>query len=343
MCIKHVALLIVLFALPASAQDPNIILILTDDLAIGGVSAYGSGIGGMASTPAIDSIATAGVRFTNAYHFTPVCTPARVQLWTGQTPLTTGVYRAVIPLQDTVDTVMDSLFTDGYDTMIVGKWQTYVNTTGTPMTAAGLGWTTIEICVDRECETDYTNPELTSGAKVGHTTTVLTTAATDAIDARDGKFFLVLSHKAPHAPYIPNILDEEFYDDTTPTEPATLYSDRSGRATQVGLRGATSNARLLNYFATWTTPPFSNFYGKNTDPGGLDTDAKKIGWLYKELARDYHEVIHAADHRQARRSDLCGSRSLRRPGEAQHGYHSLRHQRQRYLHRRAGVAWEAPR
>lgn len=79
-------------AQPISARPPNIILILADDLGINDVGAHGGGRAAMGvPTPAIDSIAAAGVRFDNGYAASAVCTVSRAALLTGRYPWRFGV------------------------------------------------------------------------------------------------------------------------------------------------------------------------------------------------------------------------------------------------------------
>lgn len=69
-----------LHAATAPAQRPNLIIILADDLGYGDPGCYG---GKLVPTPAIDSLARDGVRFTDAYVTAPVCGPSRCGLVTG--------------------------------------------------------------------------------------------------------------------------------------------------------------------------------------------------------------------------------------------------------------------
>src|ERR1043165_3619941 len=63
------------------APRPNIVLIVADDLGYGETGAQG---GKDIPTPNIDSIASSGVRFTDAYVTCPVCAPTRAGLLTGR-------------------------------------------------------------------------------------------------------------------------------------------------------------------------------------------------------------------------------------------------------------------
>lgn len=66
----------------APARRPNVIVILADDLAYGDLSAYGCEV----KTPNLDRLASQGVRFTQGYVASPVCSPSRVGITTGQYP-----------------------------------------------------------------------------------------------------------------------------------------------------------------------------------------------------------------------------------------------------------------
>ncbi len=67
--------------LKASADKPNVILILADDLGVGDLSLNGQK---KYSTPNIDKLAAEGVNFTNAFCSAPICSPSRVGLLTGE-------------------------------------------------------------------------------------------------------------------------------------------------------------------------------------------------------------------------------------------------------------------
>ena len=66
----------------APPPRPNIIMILTDDVGLPGVSAYGSD---RYSTPRIDSLGDQGIIFNNGYAH-PKCGPSRRALTSGQYP-----------------------------------------------------------------------------------------------------------------------------------------------------------------------------------------------------------------------------------------------------------------
>ena len=67
----------------AAERPPNIIMVFIDDMGWGDFSCFGNTA---ASTPAIDQLAEEGVRFTQFYVNSPICSPSRVALTTGQYP-----------------------------------------------------------------------------------------------------------------------------------------------------------------------------------------------------------------------------------------------------------------
>ena len=73
---------------PATLDQPNIVVILIDDLGWADLSCYGSEYH---ETPNIDRLAARGVRFTNGYAACSVCSPSRAALLTGNYPARIGI------------------------------------------------------------------------------------------------------------------------------------------------------------------------------------------------------------------------------------------------------------
>jgi arylsulfatase A-like enzyme len=107
----------------AEINKPNIVIIYTDDLGIGDVSAYKMG---KLSTPNIDTIANEGIKFTNGYATAATCTPSRFSLLTGQYPWRKGA--AILPgdapllIDPSKPTLPKMLKKSGYTTAVIGKW-----------------------------------------------------------------------------------------------------------------------------------------------------------------------------------------------------------------------------
>ncbi len=111
-------------AASAEARKPNIIIIYTDDLGYGDVSAYGAT---EIATPNIDHLANNGLKFTNGYATSATCTPSRYALLTGVYPWrneNAKILPGTAPLLiDTAQATLPKMLrAEGYHTGIVGKW-----------------------------------------------------------------------------------------------------------------------------------------------------------------------------------------------------------------------------
>ena len=101
----------------AAAHKPNVVLIMADDVSWEAFSCYGAED---YKTPHIDALAARGVRFAHCYS-TPICTPSRVQIMTGQYSFRNYTHFGYLnPNEKTIGHLMQSA---GYQTAIAGKWQ----------------------------------------------------------------------------------------------------------------------------------------------------------------------------------------------------------------------------
>lgn len=91
------------FSIPCAAVErrPNIVFILADDLGYRDLGSYGSSF---YKTPDIDALALEGVRFTNAYAASPLCSPTRSSIMTGQHPARVGITSPVCHVPEVVMT-----------------------------------------------------------------------------------------------------------------------------------------------------------------------------------------------------------------------------------------------
>lgn len=106
-------------------RHPNVVIIMADDLGYGDFSCYGAK---KISTPAVDSIAAEGIRFTNAHTASSLCSPSRYSLLTGRYSWRTRLKSGVLtwfatPLIEQGRTTLASLLKrNGYKTACIGKW-----------------------------------------------------------------------------------------------------------------------------------------------------------------------------------------------------------------------------
>lgn len=102
-------------------------MILADDLGWGDLSSYGAP---SIRTPQLDGLAASGLRFTDSYSASSVCSPTRIGLYTGRYPgrLRGGLQEPIgVPSkQDGIPrghpTLASLLKGAGYETAMVGKW-----------------------------------------------------------------------------------------------------------------------------------------------------------------------------------------------------------------------------
>lgn len=107
----------------ADEKRPNVLIILTDDT---GWAEYGFQGNKQIPTPNIDSIAKAGVRFTQGYVSGPYCSPTRAGLMTGRYQTRFGhefnSIAQVSGLKLDEKTIAEYLKQEGYSTCAIGKW-----------------------------------------------------------------------------------------------------------------------------------------------------------------------------------------------------------------------------
>jgi arylsulfatase A-like enzyme len=107
------------------SERPNFVVVYCDDLGYGDLGCYGSPD---VRTPHLDALAAGGVRFTNWYSNSPVCSPSRAALLTGCYPARAGVTeilggkRGSPGLPPSRVTLADALKRRGYRTALFGKW-----------------------------------------------------------------------------------------------------------------------------------------------------------------------------------------------------------------------------
>jgi arylsulfatase A-like enzyme len=103
---------------PATAR-PNVLVIVTDQQSNGAVSAAGNP---WLRTPAMDSIAAAGVSFSESYCVFPLCSPSRSAFLTSRMVHETGVRNNGIGIAAGIPTLHDVFSKAGYRTAWSGKW-----------------------------------------------------------------------------------------------------------------------------------------------------------------------------------------------------------------------------
>ena len=206
----------------AVADQPNVILLLTDDQGYGDMSCHGNPF---LTTPEIDRLYRDSVRLTDC-HVDPTCSPTRAALMTGRYSSRVGVwltYGSRHHLNREEVTMADVFHENGYRTAIFGKWHLGDNYPFRPHDRGFdesliHGGGMIGETPDHWGNDYYDDVFLRNGVpeeSEGYCTDVWFDEAIRFID-RNGKrpFFMYLSTNAPHGPlHVPEKYRQGFDDD----------------------------------------------------------------------------------------------------------------------------------
>ncbi len=217
--------------------QPNILMILVDDLGYGDVGCYG---GKNIPTPNIDRLAREGVRFTDAHVMCSVCGPSRVALLTGRYQQRMGVYwnpdlwqRYNWGPPDSILVLPQVMKKAGYVTGHIGKWNItpealpYVDECYDLMNWKGAYYpndTGTYLGVDSPDFYDEPNGWGPPRPGAEYLTDRLTRHAMEFIDKhQSGPFFLYLAYNAPHTPLQADIKYKEIFKQLE-NEPNRIYA-----------------------------------------------------------------------------------------------------------------------
>ncbi|MDQ8195977.1 sulfatase [Coraliomargarita sp. SDUM461004] len=198
------------------AETPNILVVVADDLGVVDLSCYGSDY---YKTPAIDSIAAQGLRFTRAYSAASVCSPTRASILTGRYPHRVHLTDALpwdrlfenpkkvppchlkeLPVE--LPNIAQAMQAAGYRTALFGKW--HLGNEEQFFTAGehvAYGFDIAEDCSWKERARDKGVDELTA-----KTIRFLETN-------KQKPFLLFLMHHVPHVPIASPKEAQALYDD----------------------------------------------------------------------------------------------------------------------------------
>jgi arylsulfatase A-like enzyme len=200
------------FAAPATATKPNIVLLVADDLGRSDIGFNGSK---EIRTPNLDRFAATGVRL-DRFYACPVCSPTRAGLMTGRWPIRDGLMRTVVPpwssygLPPAEVTIAEMLAPAGYARRgIVGKW--HLGHARPDLLPLAQGFTSFyghyNGALDyfthvREGEVDW-HRDAETVKEPGYTTDLLAAEATRFVGSSPAgqPYFLYVPFNAPHAPH----------------------------------------------------------------------------------------------------------------------------------------------
>lgn len=280
---------------------PNILFILSDDQGAWAINCAGTS---ELRTPSLDRLSESGTRFENFFCASPVCSPARASILTGQIPSQHGVQdflRAgnstglpgdgkTIPYLEGRTTYVQKLADSGYKTGLSGKW--HIGDSATPQ--AGFQFWDVFATGSGNY---YNSPMFRNGKAYtgdGYVSDVITNNALGFLDDQlgdDTPFSLNVHFTAPHAPWEreqhpAELYDDYFencrfetvpWDDIHPNQLAKLESE-----TQVGQTEEQRRIILSGYFAAVTA---------------MDANiGRLLDWLEKNGLSENTLVVFTADN-----------------------------------------------
>jgi len=197
-----------------NAEQPNIILIVADDLGYGDIGCYGNTEN---RTPHLDRLAAEGMRFTDFHSNGPMCSPTRAALLTGRYQNRLGrAFESALSYKAHRDrglppdalTIADALKPAGYATAMYGKWHLgycppYIPTRQGFDEFRGLltGDGDHHSHISRSGNEDWWADEEIK-MEEGYTAELITRHSIDFIERhQDQPFFLYVAHLAIHFPW----------------------------------------------------------------------------------------------------------------------------------------------
>ncbi|MXZ11027.1 MAG: sulfatase-like hydrolase/transferase [Gemmatimonadetes bacterium] len=212
------------------AHLPNILIILGDDHGYGDISAHQ---GPHIQTPNIDRIAENGIRLTQFYANSSVCSPSRAALMTGRYPDRVGVPGVIRTYPESnwgyfsrdAITLPSMLKQKDYHTSIIGKWHLGLEPENHPCKRGFdhfhgfLGDMMDDYYTHLRHDQNYMRKDLEVIDPRGHATDLFTEWATEVIRGHahsSQPFFLYLAYNAPHTPIQP---PEDWIDRVRQREP----------------------------------------------------------------------------------------------------------------------------
>jgi choline-sulfatase len=224
-----------------TAAQPNILVIMYDQLAPSSLGCYGNTA---VKSPTIDRLSAEGVTFDAAYSNSPLCTPARYCMMSGQLPSATRGYDNAAYLASTIPTFAHYMRVAGYRTVLSGKMHFvgpdqlhgFEERRTTDIYPADFGWTPDWRAADERIDWWYHNMDSVVGAGVAEVTNQLlfddevghhaVRALHDVARADDGRpWMVVASFTHPHDPYVTRQQYWDRYDDVEIPLPSVNAED----------------------------------------------------------------------------------------------------------------------
>ena len=311
-----------LFIARSSAQQPNIVVIFSDDHTQQTISAYGSKL---MQTPNIDRIAKDGALFKNVFVTNSICAPSRAVLLTGKYSHINGLkdngpHRFFDPLQQQIQKILAQ---KNYQTAWIGKWhlQSLPN---------GFDYWNILPDQGNYFQPDFINMNKDTVRVKGYVTDLISDYSLQWLKNRkaDKPFFLVVGEKATHRNWMPDPNDfaefenrefplpENFFDpynnrqaaaeqDMTISKTMLLHDDLKMGVdySKRGMFGRMNDQQKAAYKAYYDRAQAS--YDKIKDDS-----IEVVKWKYQRYMRDYLATARSMDRNIGRILDYLDSTGL---------------------------------
>jgi len=258
-----------LSAVAEQAKNPNILLIMVDDMGFSDIGAYGSEV----KTPNLDKLANEGMRF-NQFRNTSKCNTTRASLMTGQYPQKVGMGASLGSYQNSV-TFGELLQSVGYKTLMVGKHHSSDNPYDMGFDhywgmrdgaanhfnpgyqrdgeafPAHKRQNVRHFCFDAKCVQPYTPPK-----KTYYSTDTFTDWTLELLErhekANDEQpFFMYLSYTAPHDPIQAWPKDIAKYEGIYDVGYEAIAKARYERQLELGIINKDTHKRSEPMFQSW--------------------------------------------------------------------------------------------
>lgn len=280
----------------------NVIYIMSDDHTSQAIGAYGSRLASLNPTPVLDSLASQGVVFEDAFCTNSISTPSRACIISGKYSHHNGVLTLDEKLDTTLQTLPIVFKKMGYQTAIIGKWH---------LKNEPAKFDFYKVLVGHGGQGEYFDPKFCTNQvtdKVwpknifktkGHSSTVITDETLDWLKNRRDKnkpFFLMHHYKAPHDmfefdPKYKDYLAKDFI-----PEPESMY-DRS-KWGSVATKGA--NDSLVHFIGTSISRRHANRTYVEEYKITEEDDRKATSMAYQEYLKRYLRCVKGVDDNLSR-------------------------------------------
>lgn len=261
---------------PKATKQPNVLVIMADDLGWSDIAPYGSEI----KTPHLDELAKQGIRFTN-FHVSPYSSPSRAMFLTGADPHQVGlgnIYELNTKEQSTSPnyvghltehslTVAQRLQQAGYYTVMAGKWHLGKEKADTPdqwgfsnsftlLNGEANHYKHIDATPSPDGQDDYRlDGKAVDIPEKFYSTDAYTDYLIDKLNhkSKQQPFFAYLAYTAPHSPLQAPEKDINKYKNLYLEGPQKLAEQRLAQVKKLGLVDASTQPHPLVNVKGWAS------------------------------------------------------------------------------------------